>query len=215
MSLLLDGEIRKFVSNAYASARRSLRLTQHESFAVAQVEPAGLELARAGLRFYGGVQNGATGRAPVGSIPTTAAAWLLWNGESDGGASLVIDTVSIVQVSGTAAVGGAILWALTNKKIAAPTAATGYATTSASKSSKSSRAVWGDNQTLGETPTWGVLKANGNPATSTSGGDTVDVDGRIIVPPGFGLALHYLSGAGTSPLFGASATWSELQLSLE
>ena len=121
----------------------------------------------------------------------------------------------MIQLSGTAAVGGVILFALTNSQISAPTAATGYATSNASKAAQGSKAVWADNQTLGATPTWGVLTANGNPATTTNGGASAMVDGRIIVPPGYGLALHYLSGTGTSPLFGASAVWCELEIDLE
>lgn len=209
----LEGFVRRFARSL--SAPRTLRLTNLESLAVAQVEPDGAELARAGLRFYGGGQGSATGRAPVASIPTTAAAWELWNGEPAGGKSYFIEAVTIAQISGTAAVGGVILAAITNTAVASPTAASNYATSSASKGSQASKAVWADNQTLGATPTWLMLAGNGNPATTTNGGATADVKGRLCIPPGYALALHYLSGAGTTPLFVASAIWSELALDLE
>lgn len=203
-----------FVGTAHAET--DLRLTNQNSLAIAATEPEGFELARAGRRFYGGIQNGATGRAPVASIPTTAAAWLLWNGEVQGaGRVYAIEQITIVQISGTAAVGGVILAALTNTVVASPTAATGYASSSISKGGLATKAVWGDNQTLGATPTWMALMGNGNPATTTNGGSTVDVKGRILLPAGFGLALHYLSGTGTSPLFGASVIWSELEAETE
>jgi hypothetical protein len=203
-------ELRRFAAQALASAEKIIRGTAYESLAVAQVEPPGWEVSRAGYRFWGGPGSTSTGRAPTATIPTTAAQWLLWNGESPGGAAYAIETISIAQLSGTAAVGGAILAALTTTTIAAPTAATGYATSSISRSTRGTKAVWADAQTLANAPNWVVLKANGNPATTTNGGDTVDVGGRIVVPPGYGLALHYLSGAGTTPLFLASAIWAEL-----
>lgn len=215
MGIEMKAELRRFAKNALGGVGRVLRMTGIESLAVAQIEPECFELTRSGRRFYGGVQNGATGRAPVASIPTTAAAWVLWNGEPDGGAAYVIDRAHVVQVSGTAAVGGAILSALTTTKIAAPTAATGYATSSASKGGKSSRAIFADNQTLSVAPTWGVLSANGNPASVTNGGDSVEVKGRIIIPPGFAAAFHYLSGTGTTPLFGLSLDWLEIECELE
>lgn len=209
----IAGEIRKFALNALGAYQKSLRLTGAESLAIAQVEPSAFELSRAGYRFFGGAQSGATGRAPVAVIPTTAAAFLLWNGDLS--ASYAVESLTIAQLSGTAAIGGAILAALTTTAIAAPTAATGYSVGSASQNSRRSKAIWADAQTLGATPVWSVLKANGNPASTTNGGDTVELNGSIIIPPGYGLALHYLSGTGTSPLFMASARWSELSVTLE
>lgn len=206
----VNAEIRRFGAVALGAAEKIIRMTGLEALAVAQIEPPGFEMSRAGYRFGGGIQNGATGRAPVASIPTTAAAWLLWNGEPDGGAAYAMESVTLAQISGTAAVGGVILAALTTAKIAAPTPATGYATGSFSKGTRASRAVWADNQTLSATPTWWALAGNGNPAVSTNGGATIDLGGRLVVPPGFGLALHYLSGAGTTPLLGASAVWAEI-----
>lgn len=211
--MLLEGKARRFV-RAAGQSNSVLRLTGYESVAVAQVEPEGYELSRAGRRFAGGGggTGTATGRAPVATIPTTAAQWMLWNGEADGGRAYAIEQLTIAQLSGTAAVGGAILWALTTARIAAPTAATGYGSFSMSRSAMNTKAIWADNQTLTVAPVWHVIKANGNPATTTNGGDTADsVNGKIIVPPGFALALHYLSGTGTTPLFLAFAIWAELE----
>lgn len=190
-------------------------MTNYESLAVALTEPEGFEMARSGRRFYGGIQNGATGRAPVTALPTTAAAWVLWNGESAGGPSYCIENLAVVQISGTAAVGGAIMFAITNKAIAAPASATGYATTSASKGGSQSKAIWADGVTLADAPTWGFLQANANAAIATIGGASVDVKGRIIVPPGYALAINYFSAAGTTPLLGASGIWTEAEGELE
>ena len=202
-----------FVATAHSPT--DLRLTNQGSLAISAVEPEGLDVCRAGRRFYGGGQGSATGRAPVASIPTTAAAFLLWNGEAQGGRCYSIEQITIAQISGTAAVGGVILAALTTQVIAAPTAASNYPSSSASKGGLSTKAVWADNVTLGATPTWAMLLGNGNPATTTNGGSTVDVKGRFLVQPGYALALHYLSGTGTSPLFVASVVWSEFEVEVE
>lgn len=211
MSIKILGEIRKFAAQSFGSAEKILRMSQHESQVVCLSEPDGWEMSRAGRRFYGGAQNGSTGRAPVQAIPTTAFAWMLWNGEADGGAAYAIDQITVFQLSGTAAVGGVILCALSNEKHASPTAATGYAVSSASKSSRGSKARWADNGTFAATPTWMALLGNGNPATTTNGGATHENRGRIVIPPGFGLGIHYLSGTGTTPLYLASAIWTELE----
>lgn len=209
---LLEGVIQRFTRKQGGDS--PLRLTEFQSLAVAQVEPPGFELARAGRMFWGGGQQGATGRAPVTAVPTTGAAFLLWNGEPDGGRAIVPVNITLTQVSGTAAIGGAILAALTTTKVAAPTAATGYASASASGRG-STKAVWADNQTLGATPTWVALVGHGNPATTTEGGITVQLPGGIVVPPGFGLALNHISGTGTTPLLTAFAVWAEIDAYLE
>lgn len=213
MGIDLNFEIRRFAKNAVGGVARAMRGTAYESLAVAQVEPPGFELSRSGRRFYGGAQNGATGRAPTATLPTTAAPWLLFNGEPANGAAYAIERVTVAQLSGTAAVGGAILLAMTDAAITKPTAATGYASRCASGAGGASKAVWADNQTLALTPTvWLSPKANGNPASVTNGGDTIElVHSPIILPPGFALAIHYLSGTGTSPLFLAYAVWSEFE----
>ena len=39
---------------------------------------------------------------------------------------------------------------------------------------------------------------------------TADVAGKIIVPPGFAAVFAVASGAGTTPLYGITAAWSEI-----
>jgi len=171
------------------------------------------EFARKGLRFYGGAQASATGRAPSATIPTTGATAILWNGNAEH--SLIIERITMWQLSGTAAVGANILAAITNAAVASPTAAANFASTSASKGGRATKCVWGENITLGATPTWGVWQGSGNPATTTNGGITADISGLILIPPGYALALNVLSGTGTSPLFLPTVVWSEAELDLE
>lgn len=210
---LVDATVRRFVRTL--NGDQPLRLTELLSLAVAQVEPEGFELSRAGRRFYGGGMNAATGRDPVTAMPTTAAGWVLWNGEPDGGRAYAIELVTIAQESGTAAVGGCILVAIAPNQNADITAATGYTNASASRGGLATKAVWAEGVTLDAEPTWFALHGNGNPAVATIGGDTVDVKGRIVIPPKCGLALNYFSAAGTTPKFLAHAMWSEIDAYLE
>lgn len=210
---LIDATVRRFVRTF--NGDQPLRLTELLSLAMAQVEPEGFEMARAGRRFFGGGQQAATGVDPVTAVPTTAAAWVLWNGEPSGGRAYAVEQVTIAQESGTAAVGGCILAALAPPQNADITAATGYTTASASGGRQSTKAVWAEGVTLDATPVWFALHGNGNPAVATIGGDTVDVKGRIVIPPGYGLALSYFSAAGTNPKFLAHAMWVEIDAYLE
>lgn len=215
MDLNLLGLVKRF-TKVWPTGNRPVRMSNVESLITAKCEPDGADLARAGRRYQVAFTSAATGRAPVTAVPTTAAAFLLWNGETDNGKSYVVEDLGIVQLSGTAAIGMTILWALTTVRIAAPTAATGYNVRSCSRSGLQSKAIFADNQTLAVDPSgWAVVTSNGNPATTNGGGDVRDMQGRILVPPGYGLAMTVLSGAGTAPLFLASPMWCELELDLE
>jgi len=212
-----EGEIRKFCKQALGSGNKILRMTGYEGLAVTQVEPPSYEMSRAGHRFFGGFQNTSTGRAPTATWPTTAAQWMLYNGEAQGGAAYAIEMLALSLISGTPAAGGQLLVALTPAIIAAPTAATGYTSVSASRGRNTTKAIWAENQTLTASPTWIPVTASNLPATATPNGILMpfDLAGKIVVPPQFGLAIHYFSGAGTTPLYGPSAMWSEIETELE
>jgi len=192
-------------------AQKSLRLTQRGSLAVSDVEEYGTDLALSGLRFAAGPANGEGGNAPVVAVPTTAAAFVLWNGEDQGsGLHYIMDLAGVVLISGTPAVGGSLLLALTTDPIAKPTADAGYAVTSLNRGSRQSKAVIATGVTLAAAPVWTPHSANGNAVTGVGGGAFAELSGRIAIPPQFGLAMTYFSGAGTSPLFGAAFRWSEI-----
>lgn len=214
----LEAEIRKFTKQALGAGNRILRMTGYEGLAVTQIEPASYEISRSGHRFFGGFQNGSTGRAPTATWPTTTAQWMLYNGESQGGAAYAIEMLALSLISGTPAAGGQLLIALTPALVAtAPTAATGYTSVSASRGRNTTKAIWAENQTLTAQPTWLPVCASPLPATATPNGILMpfDLSGKIIVPPQYALAIHYFSGAGTTPLYGPSAMWCEIETELE
>jgi len=213
----IEGIYRRFVPYKGGRGPADIRLTHLESVAVSQVESDGLEMTRAGRRFHGVFST--TGIAPVQSVPTTAAAWALYNGDSS--KSYVLDGISGALLSGTAGVGGGFL-AIVAPLNAALAAAAGSAVGSRSLGSLTSKAVLGINYTLsalvaGSTQ-WGFVETAVSPSAALgagSGGITADVHGRIIVPPGKVLGLSLLAPAGTTPLYLAGCTWHEVELDLE
>lgn len=200
----------------------AVRGTGYESVAVAQVEPSDLEMARAGRRFYVGwttaAAGGPTGRAPQTAIgTTTTATWMLWNGDT--ASTYFLEGVSLMLLSGTAAAGGTLVYGITSAPIVAPTAATGYLTkNSNAASTRVSKAVFADNQTLGATynPSFStpLVQAGGGVMTAAATiGQSIlfsEGRGRIGIPPGYAIFFNYISGAGTTPLYLCCPSWVEL-----
>ncbi len=210
----LVGRIQKFGNGS----EQNIRLTSNGSVAVAQTEPYGLEMARAGRRFYGGCQAAASGVAPVTAFPSTTAALVLFNGEDQGsGICYYVDELSVTLGSGTAAA-GISLWALlTSAKIAAPSAASNYSTQSASVGSKTSKAIWGTAITVAGA--WrSVAGAGADWAAAANFGQGLalnPIPQGFLVKPGYALGLTVLSGTGTTPLYTIHAGWTEVECDVE
>ncbi len=77
---------------------------------VAQTEPEGLELSRAGVRYCIGQSAALTGIAPVQAMPTTAAQWVIWNPSTT--KSLVFEMAGLYVTAGTAGVGSVVVAAI-------------------------------------------------------------------------------------------------------
>lgn len=212
----IDAIVRRFAATSNNTKDR-VRQTSFESLAVAQVEPANAEIARAGRRFMGGNSIIANGIAPVAAIPTTTATLALYNSDSAGGRCLVLDRIRFWLGSGTAAAGATLLATVAGPIASPPTAhGTGYAVSSASGRG-TPRALWTTAMTIPAGFAWAGLISTLQLAAANVGqgnGEYV-ADGALIVPPTFALGIAILSGAGTSPLYGVSAEWSELELDLE
>lgn len=220
----LKAMFRKFQFVGSTVGSRILRMTDNESLAVTQVEFPKMELARSGSLFQGGNQIIANGIAPVTAIPTTTATLALYNSADAGGVSLIIDKLGFWLGSGTPTAGATLFAAVsTSMIVSAPTTnATGYSTQSASGSSDTlTKAVWTTAVTMpsltNRSPAWVQVMSTFQLAAANVGqGDSyAEMGGALIVPPKHALGLAILSGTGTTPLYGISATWAELQLSLE
>lgn len=167
--------------------------------------------------------NGSTFLAPVTAYPTTTLTMALWNGEEDGGPFYVIDTIFSFLASGTPGAGGALLACVTtNRQAINPTAyastvvgslAGGPAAGASASGAGRTKGVFANAITLaGSTPPWIVAEAEpaaGTGATIATHALVAKIDGRMKVPPGGMLGLTYLSGAGTTPLYGYGVTWTQ------
>lgn len=216
--MLMSGIVSRFTKQGNSNNGAPVRLTDVESLAVAQTEPPYLEMSRAGRRFHGGTQIIANGIAPVQAIPTTTATLALYNSDTAGaGLSLSLDWLNVFLGSGTPAA-GLTLFATVAKPTTVPSAnPTGYGTSSLSGSARGPKAIWATALTIPAGVNWAALSSTFQLAAANVGqGDNpLDLGGRMIVPPGFALCLALLSGAGTTPLYGVSAQWSEVELDLE
>jgi hypothetical protein len=216
----IESVVRRFVKTGLG-VRRDVRMTALESVAVAQTEPARYEASRAGRRFMGGNQIIANGIAPVTAIPTTTATLALYNGEQAGGKCYVLERLGFWLGSGTPAAGATLLATVSTQPIvtAVTANATGYGSQSASGSSSGTKAMWGTAVTLPNSPVvaWMQICSTFQLAAANVGqGDMVqDLEGMLVVPPRCALGLAILSGAGTTPLYGISATWVEIDTDLE
>lgn len=212
--MFLEGLVRRFQRQPVGSDP-ALRVTTHESLAVANVEPLRFEMARAGRRYHGGNSIIANGIAPVAAIPTTTATLALFNGEADGGRLIVIDRIGFWLGSGTAAAGATLFGAVSLGKLATAVSAmaTGYAVGRADGQAADSAAKFGSAVTMPTGTVWSQLCSSFQAAAANVGqGDTVtDLDGGLILRPGYALGLGILSGSGTTPLYGISVHWSELE----
>lgn len=220
----LTGEVSRIARHS-VGVETHARMSVLESLAVTQVEPPRAEVSASGRRFAGGTSIISNGIAPVTAIPTTTATLALFNlaQQGSGSVALVIERLGFFLGSGTPTAGATMLACVSPRPIASPPTAmaTGYALSSLSGTqTRLSKALWTTAVTLPTTPTspaWFQVTSTFQLAAANVGqGDIVsDFEGAIIVPPGHALGLAILSGTGTTPLYGVSAMWSELELEVE
>jgi hypothetical protein len=213
-----QAQIRRFVANAFGRAFAPTRLTQYESLSCSNLEDFKAESARAGMRFHGGCQIIANGIAPVAAIPTTTATLALFN-PATSGKTLGVHKINFWLGSGTPAAGATLFGTVSPAAPATPVTAmaTGYGVGSSSGGSRLSKTLWGTAVTLPTSPSapsapaWFALSSSLQVAAANVGqGDgVVELESGLLVPPGFCMGFAILSGAGTTPLYGISATWSE------
>lgn len=217
MSALL-GEIRRFIERIVSVGEVPLRMTGNESLAVAQMEPSGFELTRAGRRFFLAPNTTITGIANVTALPTTAAQWVLYNADTT--KTYFFESLGAYVTEGTPGVGGFLVAATIRLPVvAAPgTQYAGLSVVNANLgSSKASRLSVKASITVSDPalPNWHQVAENTSPnvgAFPGSGGMVNrGIGGRICLPPGFGLALCVVGLAGTSPKYAPFAEWTELE----
>lgn len=219
--MLIEGQVSRLQQKLGNLVMTALRLTPGlGSLAVAQVEGEGDEASRGGIRYRLGI-NGVTGIAPVQALPTTAAAWFLFNPHGSD-VNVFIDSLGEWLVSGTAGAGATVLAAICGTAeipATVPTiTATGVKQVNCNpKSARASKLIVAASQTLLNTPGWSPL-AWMNPAGTVLGQTQMvndDVRGKIMLAPGTGLALTVISPTGTTPLFAPCGTYREYSGEIE
>lgn len=210
---MIQGTVRRFDGLMRGIALIGQRFTHQESLAVAQVEPPGFEMSRAGRRFLLGNNAAITGIAPVQALPTTAAQWALWN--PDNQVTYFLEEVGVYLTSGTPGVGGILLGCLFRTPAQLGATVAGTSVTSASAGGKTSKAIVKQSVTVTDpaAPNWFPLASNPSPNVTAFAASTFlehrSIQGGIAIPPGYGLGLAVVAPAGTSPLFAPFARWIE------
>lgn len=148
--------------------------------------------------------------------PSTVALGTLWNGESDGGKSYIIDRIFAQQLVSAAAAARWGIWACLHPiGMTAPTADITAIKSMAGKTSYGGAARFDIGATVvdnGWFP-WGDSKDV--EATGTLGGSQSCplIDGRLIVPPSAGLSIHIVASS-VDVDFCAGVSWYEKVLDL-
>lgn len=191
-----------------SSAMRSLLMQQQE--------PAYVHAAAEGRVFAFSTGVIANAAIPVADVPTTAAAWALYNtAASTSKRCLVPFLITAYQASGTPAVNAALLAGVaTVVQGSALTAATGSAVKATNGSAKAANAVLATGATLAGAPAWVSLGGNNQSATAGVGGPFGQLApyGSFVVPAGFALGMTILSGVGTSAKYGVCGLFMEIDL---
>lgn len=218
--MLLEGVYRRFQSLLAGKGPIDLRMTGQESMAVAQVEPSGAEMTRAGKRFLLGNSAAITGIAPVQALPTTTLQWTLWNTSPE--KTLFFETIGMYLTSGTPGVGGILLAALVRAPAQVGVSVTGAKVSSAADANNSNSGLivkTGVTATDPAAPNWFPIASNPSPNVTAFAGSTYlenrNIAGRIAVRPMQGLALNVIAPAGTTPLFAPFAEWCEYGSDME
>ncbi len=218
--MLIEAIYRRFLPLTSSRGSLELRQTICESTATTQVEPYGVEMARAGRRFLLCNSGAVTGIAPVTAFPTTAAAWLLWNGDLT--RTYFFETIGMFNTVGTPGIGGNCIFAIVNAPAQIVTNQTTTTIASASGGDKISNLIVRTGVTITgpAAPNWSSIGdiSSTNVGAFPGSGNVVnrDIAGRIAIQPGQGLALSFLTPAGAfSPLWAPFVEWVELEIDME
>lgn len=201
-----------------------LHVNQHGDLYCAQGAARYEDIVAAGHAFE--INSGMTTAldiAAVIAVPTTAVIAAIYNGEADGGKSLVIDQAwALMTTAGAAVKQASLLGCLGTVRETAPTDATPTGALRAlnGMGGKDTKARWIVSgtalpATTGIAANWTTLATGVNTAIASLPGSAImaDIDGRIIVPPGRYFGLHVLCADVTAE-WNVGLRWHERQLAL-
>jgi hypothetical protein len=165
-----------------------------------------------------------TPAAGVQAIPTTANLLSIWNGEPDGGRSLIIDRCWALGIATSAtAVGQAAMIGCLGQAKAAQLTASALAMNARNgnggKDSKVGQSTSALDAVTGVAANWSILPGQTGGirlnVAATGPGEYLncEVNGRIIVPPGRIFAVHVISSAAADT-FHVGIEWHEKYVKL-
>lgn len=223
--MLGESIFRRWKALRAGKSSSDVRSTFVESLPIAQVEPSGLEMTRAGRRFALGNSAAVAGVAPATSLQTTGASWGIYN--ADPVKSYFFETLGCFMsaVSTNApGVGGLLMACIYQTPAITGAQYAGISVTSlsdANGSTSKSRAIVKNAQTITTpaAPNWFPIAENPSPNVTAAGFESWvnrDVRGRLAIQPGWALGLYVLAPAGTnSPVFTPIAEWVEVETDME
>lgn len=190
---------------------------QHAQLVALDAAPYG-EIVRLGRAFE--VHTTAAAAAVV-AVPTTAHMLALWNGEPDGGRSLIIDRAWALMAVGTAAAGqGAILGCLGQTRVASLATASlaiNALNGNGGKDTKVINTTTALDAVTGVVGNWRVIPngAGQKPGAAATPGMAISaaVNGSIIVPPGRLFAITVFADVVGST-FTVGLEWHEKKITL-
>ena len=214
MAVISEGKVK---GGANDGEEKPIRLNENQDELVAQGLPAYVELSRLG----GGYSAIAT--AAVAALvvrPSTTAGFTLWNGESTGGKSYVIDRLFTHNLVSTTAIEYFGIWATIHPTgMAAP--GVDIARSATNLTGNTGRTYNGLGQVgVAETVVdngWYPWGDGGNASVTASVPGkqaTVEVAGRLIVPPQGGISITVVAGVA-GQTFTSGCSWYEVQLDLQ
>lgn len=212
------------ISYLAAGANLATAFTNLGSLRIAQLEAPGVEMARTGRSFVGGTSVVAGGLAAVTNLPTTAAAWVLYNSQPQASVTkcLVIKRLSAFFCSSTinAPASGFSIFAGVPPVILAspPTANAANTLTQATRGYGTPLGLIGSSAvTIPAGTCWHVFASATNITVANTTGPSCTADlstTPFIVQPGFCLAAGILGSTVGTPLYGLSIAWDEVEMTL-
>lgn len=222
MQMKIQGRIRKLLEaldqGSPGDDEQFVLNEQLEQLVAFGASPYG-EIVRVG-RAFETKTSGAL--AAVVAVPTVANMLSLWNGDPDGGRSLVIDRVWALNIVSTAVAGQAALIGCLGQTRVAALAASAFAKNALNGNGGNDTKVVASIANLdavtGVVANWRLLPGQtggSKPGAAGTPGYWVNsqVDGRIIVPPGRLFAAHVLANV-IGETFICGIEWHERKMTL-
>ena len=214
MAVVSEGKVK---GGANDGEEKPVRLNENQDQLVAQGLPAYVELSR-----LGGGYSAISTSAVAGLIvrPTTVALFTLWNGEAAGGRSYVIDRLFTHQLVSGAAESRFGIWATVHP--AGMTAPGADIVRSATNLVGNTGRTYNGQGQVGVDETvvnngwfpWGDSVSIEPSGTLAGAQVSVEIAGRLIVPPSGGISLHVVAST-TNEDFTVGCSWYEVQLDLQ